>query len=62
MPMDTIVGMYKAIIPAADTLPKALLMVNVPFTFIKCLLCTVITFVVYKRLSPILKGKDKDLK
>lgn len=62
MPMDTIVGMYKAIIPAADTLPKALLMVNAPFTFIKCLLCTVITFVVYKRLSPILKGKDKDLK
>lgn len=62
MSLDTILGMYKAIIPAADTLPKALLMVNVPFTFIKYFICAVITFVVYKRLSPVLKGRDKDLK
>lgn len=58
MPMDTIIGLYSAIIPAANTLPRALLIVNVPFTLVKCLVSTVITFAVYKKLSPILKGKN----
>ena len=62
MPMETILGLYSAIIPAANTLVRALLIVNVPFTFIKCMCCTVITFVVYKRLSPILKGTGKNRK
>ncbi len=62
MPLESIISAYSAIIPAANTLARALWMVNVPFTFVKCLCCAVITFVVYKRLSPILKGKDTDLK
>ena len=57
MPMDAIIGAYKAIVPAADTLIKALLIFNVPFTFVKGLVCVVITFVVYKKLSPVIKGK-----
>lgn len=60
MELEVIVGMYSAIIPAANTLPRALIIVNMPFTFIKFLLCSLITFFVYKRLSPILKGKNKD--
>lgn len=56
MSMEAILDLYRAIIPAADTLPRALLIVNVPFTLVKALCCTVITFAVYKRLSPILKG------
>ncbi len=60
MEMEVIIGMYSAIIPAANTLPRALVIVNMPFTFIKFLLCALITFLVYKRLSPILKGKNKD--
>ncbi len=60
MGMETIIGMYSAIIPAANTLPRALVIVNMPFTLIKFLLCALITFLVYKRLSPILKGKNKD--
>lgn len=59
MPMDAIIGAYKAIVPAADTLIKALLIFNVPFTFVKGLVCVVITFVVYKKLSPVIKGKNK---
>lgn len=59
MPMETIIGLYSAIIPAANTLVRALLIVNVPFTFAKCLCCTGITFAVYKRLSPVLKGTSK---
>ena len=63
MPMDAIIGLYSAILPAANTLPRALLIFNVPFTFAKCFACSIITFAVYKKLSPILKGrkkKDKD--
>ena len=57
MPMEAIIGAYKAILPAADTLIKALLIFNVPFTFVKGLVCVVITFIVYKKLSPVIKGK-----
>ncbi|MBO4428687.1 MAG: ECF transporter S component [Clostridia bacterium] len=58
MPLEAIIGAYKAILPAADTLIKALLIFNVPFTFVKGAICAVITFIVYKKLSPIIKGKN----
>lgn len=57
MPLDAIIGAYKAIVPAADTLIKALLIFNVPFTFVKGLICVLLTFLVYKKLSPVIKGK-----
>jgi len=59
MPMEAIIGAYQAINPKADTLLKCLIMFNVPFTFIKGMLSVVITFLVYKRLSPIIKGTQK---
>ena len=58
MPLEAIIGAYKAILPAADTLIKALLIFNVPFTFVKGAICAVITFIVYKKLSPLIKGKN----
>lgn len=57
MPMEAIIGMYKALLPAADTLIKALLIFNVPFTFAKGMICVILTFLVYKKLSPVIKGK-----
>ena len=57
MPMEAIIGMYKAILPAADTLIKALIIFNVPFTFVKGMICVLLTFLVYKKLSPVIKGK-----
>lgn len=58
MPMDAILGMYKAILPSADTLFKALLIFNVPFNFVfKGIVNSLITFLVYKRLSLIIKGR-----
>lgn len=59
-PMDVIMGMYQAIIPSIDNLWQALLIVNMPFTFIKGMICVLITFLIYKPLSPILKGKHRD--
>ena len=39
-------------------LSDALLIFNVPFTFVKGMIDVVITFLVYKRLSPIIKGTN----
>lgn len=58
MPMEAIIGAYRAILPAADTLIKALLIFNVPFTFVKGMICVILTFLVYKKLSPVIKGKQ----
>ena len=57
--MEAIVGMYTLIFPNITKLWQALLYFNVPFTFIKCMLTSVITFLVYKRISPLLRGKQK---
>ncbi len=59
MSMDAIISAYNTIIPVADTLPKALLIVNVPFTFVKGIVCCAINFAIYKKISPLLKGDKK---
>jgi riboflavin transporter FmnP len=59
IPMDVIIGMYQAILPFVDGLLEALLIFNLPFTFAKGAVCILLTFLVYKHLSPILKGKAK---
>lgn len=59
MPMEAIIGAYQAILPAVDSLLKCLIIFNMPFTFIKGMLSVLITFLIYKRLSPILKGSEK---
>lgn len=56
IPMETILDMYRAINPNVETLGQALLWFNVPFTFFKALCSVVITFLIYKKLSPIIKG------
>lgn len=59
MPMEVIIGMYKAILPSADTLLKCLVIFNLPFTFFKGIIDAVFCFAVYKRISPILKSGIK---
>lgn len=59
IPMDVIIGMYQAILPSVDGLLGALLIFNLPFTFVKGSVCILLTFLVYKHLSPILKGTAK---
>ncbi len=57
MPEEAIVGMYSAIVPAADSILKGILIFNMPITFVKGVLDAVITFILYKRLSPVMKGR-----
>ena len=55
--MDKIVGAYSAILPSVDSLIDCLLIFNLPFTFVKGMVSVLITFIIYKKISPILKGK-----
>lgn len=57
MTTDKVMDMYQAIVPWVKTLPQALLIFNMPFTFCKAMCSVIITFVIYKRISPIIKGK-----
>ena len=56
LPMDTILAMYQEILPSADTLLKCLVIFNMPFTFLKGMLSVIITLLIYKHISPIIKG------
>ena len=56
MPEETILGMYQAIVPGVKSIFQSLLVFNLPFTFVKGMADVLITFLVYKRISPLLKG------
>lgn len=58
MPMEAIIAAYQAINPHVESLLDCLIVFNMPFTFIKGMICVVITLLVYKRLSPIIKGNQ----
>lgn len=59
MPELTIIKMYQVILPSIKSLMQALVVFNAPFTFAKFIIDAAITFAVYKRISPLLKGKNK---
>ena len=52
-----ILSMYQSILPDVENIFSALCIFNLPFTFIKGLLCGLITILVYKPLSPVIKGR-----
>ena len=56
MPKENILSAYQLIIPSVDSIFKCLLIFNVPFTFGKGIVDALITFLIYKPLSPIIKG------
>ncbi len=57
MPEETILAAYQAILPGMTSVAQSLLVFNVPFTFIKGMMDVLITFLIYKKISPILKGQ-----
>ena len=59
LPMEAILGMYKELLPVADNLFKALVIFNLPFNFIKGIIDAIICFIIYKKISPILKYSRK---
>ncbi len=64
MPLEAIIGMYKDILPSADSLFgnglfSCLLIFNAPFTFAKGLIDAVICIIIYKPLSHVMFGKGE---
>ena len=57
VPMPVILGMYQTLNPNVETLWEALTQFNLPFNLLKEVLVSAITFLVYKKLSPILHGR-----
>lgn len=56
MPEEVILQAYQAIIPSMKSILQCLICFNCPFTMLKGLLSVVITMLIYKPLSPIIKG------
>ncbi len=57
LPINEIMDAYSKLLPSVGKLWQALLIFNVPFTIVKGLISTLITVLIYKRLSPVLKGR-----
>jgi riboflavin transporter FmnP len=55
MPMDAILGMYRAINPNVKTLWNALVWFNMPFTFVKGLISAGMCFAIFKPLEHLVK-------
>lgn len=54
MDMEAIIGMARKALPFVDTEWKVLLYVTAPFNLLKGFVLSLLTFVLYKRLSPML--------
>ena len=56
-PMESILGMYRAIYPGVETLWDALLIFNLPFTFLKGAVSALMCFAVFKPIQRIVLQK-----
>ena len=56
-PLDIIIGMYQDILPSVDGLLMCLIVFNLPFTLLRGIIDSALTFIIYKRISPLIKGK-----
>lgn len=59
MPEEAILGAYQVILPQMKSVLQSLIVFNMPFTFVKGMIDVVITFLIYKHVSPLLKGSRK---
>ncbi len=56
MPETVILEAYRAIVPAMENILQCLICFNMPFTIVKGLCSVGLTMLIYKHISPILKG------
>ena len=59
MSKEAILNAYQAIIPAMESVEQSIICFNMPFTFLKAMLSVLVTFLIYKRISPVIKGVHK---
>ena len=54
MTAEQMVGIYQVILPSVHSLSDCLLVFNTPFTLVKGLIDVGLTFLIYKKISPVL--------
>lgn len=57
--LDNIIAAYQALRPSTNGLLECLIVFNLPFTLVKGLLDSLLCFLIYKPLSPILHGRKR---
>ena len=60
MAKEAILKAYQAIFPGVETILECLVVFNAPFTLVKGLLSVGITILIYKHISPFLKGSYRN--
>lgn len=58
MPEPVVLEAYQAILPSMTSVLQSLFVFNLPFTIVKGLISVIIAMLIYKPLSPLLKGKN----
>lgn len=59
LPQEAVLGMYQAILPSVKNIFEGILIFNLPFTFVKAMISVIVSILIYKPISPLLKGKEK---
>ena len=59
MPMEAVIGMATAAVPFVDTEWELLMYVTAPFNLLKGVVLSVLTYLMYKRLSPLLHVRTR---
>lgn len=59
MAKDAILSAYQAIFPGVENILQCLIVFNAPFTLVKGLFSVVVTVLIYKHISPFLKGTNR---
>lgn len=57
MPMEAVIGMATKVLPFVDTQWELLMYVTAPFNLLKGIVLSLLTYLLYKRLSPLLHVK-----
>lgn len=57
IPLETIIELYQKIFGGVNSLAECLFIFNVPFTAIKGFIVSAITILIYKKISPVIKGR-----
>ncbi len=59
IPMESIIAMCQKILPFVDNEAKVILLSVTPFNLLKGILVSLVTFLLYKRISPLIRGVKK---
>ncbi len=57
LPLEAIIGMGQAVLPFIDTTVELVIFITAPFNLFKAIILSVVTYLLYKRVSPLLHQK-----